>query len=62
MLTKTQEQVSRQAMGPEERLGSACTWVGQQVEQKVAIHLWHDANDPFWERSMVRKAIQVVVH
>ncbi len=30
--------------------------------QKVAIHLWHNANDPFWERSVVRKAIQVALH
>lgn len=62
MLTKTQEQVSRQAKGPEEGPRPALNTGGQQVVQKVAIHLWHNANDPFWERSVVRRAIQVVLH
>lgn len=57
MLTKTQEQVSRQAKGPKECVEGAkknASSFGQQVVQNVAIHLWHNANDPSQERSVVR--------
>jgi hypothetical protein len=46
MLTKTQEQVSMQNMGPARRASAPLTG-GQQLMQKVAIHLWQNANDPF---------------
>lgn len=56
MLTKTQEQVSRQAKGPKECVGreaKTASRFGQRLVQNVAIHLWHNANDPSQERSVV---------
>lgn len=62
MLTKAQEQVKQAGQGTGGKPAPCSYTGGQQVVQKVVIHLWHDANDPLWERSVVRKAIQVVVH
>lgn len=52
MLTKTQEQVCRQAQGPQECVETAsCS--DQRVAQAAAIHLRRDANDPSQQRSVV---------